>query len=252
MPAAYYLNMMVPESFGPDINRSYDDFVKHELLYAHDYALDKADGASWGLASQAIANALPNAMEYVRSVLRNAKHYTPPEPFLESLPVYSRMDAGTLESASDFYHTSTCSETSLPIQHRPKKIAKITKPRVATTFWEDEGTTCYQVEAQGMVVSRREKDNYINGTKLLNVTGMTRGKRDGMLKSEKGRRVVRNGLMNLKGVWIPFHRAAEIARNEGVDDLLYPLFVKDIRLFFADKGMEMKQEAGCETKEEWF
>lgn len=41
----------------------------------------------------------------------------------------------------------------------------------------------------------------INGTKLLNVAGMTRGRRDGILKSEKVRHVVKIGPMHLKGVW---------------------------------------------------
>ena len=41
----------------------------------------------------------------------------------------------------------------------------------------------------------------INGTKLLNVAGMTRGRRDGILKSEKSRSVVKIGPMHLKGVW---------------------------------------------------
>lgn len=41
----------------------------------------------------------------------------------------------------------------------------------------------------------------INGTKLLNVAGMTRGRRDGILKSEKIRHVVKIGPMHLKGVW---------------------------------------------------
>lgn len=41
----------------------------------------------------------------------------------------------------------------------------------------------------------------INGTKLLNVAGMSRGKRDGILKNERGRIVVKVGAMHLKGVW---------------------------------------------------
>lgn len=45
-------------------------------------------------------------------------------------------------------------------------------------------------------------DNHmVNGTKLLNVAGMTRGRRDGILKSEKVRHVVKIGPMHLKGVW---------------------------------------------------
>ena len=41
----------------------------------------------------------------------------------------------------------------------------------------------------------------INGTKLLNVVGMSRGKRDGILKNEKDRVVIKVGAMHLKGVW---------------------------------------------------
>lgn len=44
-------------------------------------------------------------------------------------------------------------------------------------------------------------NDMVNGTKLLNVAGMSRGKRDGILKNEKGRVVVKVGAMHLKGVW---------------------------------------------------
>lgn len=75
------------------------------------------------------------------------------------------------------------------------------KPRVTATLWEDEGSLCFQVEANGVCVARREDNHMINGTKLLNVAGMTRGRRDGILKSEKTRHVVKIGPMHLKGVW---------------------------------------------------
>lgn len=105
------------------------------------------------------------------------------------------------------------------------------KPRVTTTLWEDEGTLCFQVEAKGICVARREDNNMINGTKLLNVAGMTRGRRDGILKSEKVRHVVKIGTMYLKGVWIPYERALEFSARERIVDLLYPLFVADIKSF---------------------
>lgn len=105
------------------------------------------------------------------------------------------------------------------------------KPRVTTTLWEDEGTLCFQVEAKGISVARREDNNMINGTKLLNVAGMTRGRRDGILKSEKVRHVVKIGTMYLKGVWIPYERALEFSAREKIVDLLYPLFVADIKSF---------------------
>lgn len=102
------------------------------------------------------------------------------------------------------------------------------KPRVTATLWEDEGTLCFQVEAEGICVARREDNAMINGTKLLNVAKMTRGRRDGILKSEKNRHVVKIGPMHLKGVWIPFERALEYANKEGITEKLYPLFVNDI------------------------
>ncbi|KAH3670949.1 hypothetical protein OGAPHI_000660 [Ogataea philodendri] len=103
------------------------------------------------------------------------------------------------------------------------------RPKITTTMWEDEKTLCYQVEANGVAVVRRADNDMVNGTKLLNVAKMTRGRRDGILKAEKTRHVVKIGSMHLKGVWIPFERALSMAQREGIVDLLYPLFVKDIK-----------------------
>ncbi|KAI9010010.1 hypothetical protein CLU79DRAFT_710788 [Phycomyces nitens] len=75
------------------------------------------------------------------------------------------------------------------------------RSKLATSLWEDEATMCYQVDARGICVARRQDNDMVNGTKLLNVTGMSRGKRDGILKNEKGRVVVKVGAMHLKGVW---------------------------------------------------
>ncbi|OAD73557.1 apses-type HTH transcription regulator, partial [Phycomyces blakesleeanus NRRL 1555(-)] len=69
--------------------------------------------------------------------------------------------------------------------------------KLTTTLWEDESTLCYQVDANGLCVARRQDNDMINGTKLLNVAGMSRGKRDGILKNEKGRVVVKVGAMHL-------------------------------------------------------
>lgn len=102
------------------------------------------------------------------------------------------------------------------------------KPRVTATLWEDEGSLCFQVEARGICVARREDNHMINGTKLLNVAGMTRGRRDGILKSEKVRHVVKIGPMHLKGVWIPYERALDFANKEKITEMLYPLFVHNI------------------------
>lgn len=116
------------------------------------------------------------------------------------------------------------------------------KPRVTTTLWEDESTTCFQVEARGFCVARREDNDMINGTKLLNVAGMTRGRRDGLLKGERNRHVVKAGAMHLKGVWIPYDRALDFANKERIVDLLYPLFVTDIKsvLYHPSSSQDMR------------
>ncbi|SMN17760.1 similar to Saccharomyces cerevisiae YMR016C SOK2 Nuclear protein that plays a regulatory role in the cyclic AMP (cAMP)-dependent protein kinase (PKA) signal transduction pathway [Maudiozyma saulgeensis] len=121
-----------------------------------------------------------------------------------------------------------------PYPYHAKQYAK---PRMITTMWEDEKTLCYQVEANGVSVVRRADNDMINGTKLLNVTKMTRGRRDGILRGEKVRNVVKIGSMHLKGVWIPFERAYLIAQKEKIVDLLYPLFVKDIKAFLKQSSM---------------
>lgn len=61
----------------------------------------------------------------------------------------------------------------------------------------------------------------INGTKLLNVAGMTRGRRDGILKSEKTRHVVKIGPMHLKGVW--YEIQGQFGTLFGTDEMKDPV-----------------------------
>ncbi|QLQ80183.1 hypothetical protein HG537_0D01840 [Torulaspora globosa] len=118
---------------------------------------------------------------------------------------------------------------------------QMTRPRVTTTMWEDEKTLCYQVEANGVSVVRRADNDMINGTKLLNVAKITRGRRDGILKAERIRHVVKIGSMHLKGVWIPFERAHAMAQREKIVDYLYPLFVKDIESVLKQTSSDMPE-----------
>ncbi|KAG0236915.1 hypothetical protein BGX31_003771 [Mortierella sp. GBA43] len=105
------------------------------------------------------------------------------------------------------------------------------RTRLTNTIWEDEHTFCYQVDVKGVCVARRADNHMVNGTKLLNVVGMSRGKRDGILKNEKGRVVVKVGAMHLKGVWIPLERALHHAKAHNIEDSLYPLLVDDPTVF---------------------
>ena len=46
------------------------------------------------------------------------------------------------------------------VPHTPDTTGQVAppgmKPRVTATLWEDEGSLCYQVEAKGVCVARRE------------------------------------------------------------------------------------------------
>ncbi|KAK6463396.1 hypothetical protein DFJ63DRAFT_312712 [Scheffersomyces coipomensis] len=142
-----------------------------------------------------------------------------------SVPPANSVSATANNQSTPIPDTLNPTSTSTVGQFQPPDI----RPRVTTTMWEDEKTLCYQVDANNVSVVRRADNNMINGTKLLNVAQMTRGRRDGILKSEKVRHVVKIGSMHLKGVWIPFERALAMAQREGIVDLLYPLFVRDIK-----------------------
>lgn len=61
---------------------------------------------------------------------------------------------------------------------------------------------------------------------------MSRGRRDGILKNERGRVVVKVGAMHLKGVWITISRAKALAAQFNISDLLHPLFTDDPSIFF--------------------
>ncbi|KAI8987810.1 transcription regulator HTH, apses-type DNA-binding domain-containing protein [Mycotypha africana] len=123
----------------------------------------------------------------------------------------------------------------------------VARPKLTTTLWEDEGTICYQVDANGICVARRQDNDMINGTKLLNVAGMSRGKRDGILKNEKGRVVVKVGAMHLKGVWITFARAKLLAAQHKIQDILYPLFVDDPSVFLYSTAAASLHAGGLMT-----
>jgi hypothetical protein len=126
------------------------------------------------------------------------------------------------------------------------------KPATLTTIqWEDEKTFCYLVEIKGISVGRRKDNNMINGTKLLNLSGMTRGKRDGILKSELERSVIKSGLMVLKGVWITFERAKELAKEYGIHDMLHPLLEWDIESHYYRPILDVGPQHPLSNEHRW-
>ncbi|KAI0461292.1 hypothetical protein LJB42_000958 [Komagataella kurtzmanii] len=103
---------------------------------------------------------------------------------------------------------------------------------ITSVQWDDENTVVYQYVVQKIPLSRRADNDYVNATKLLNLTGMRRGRRDGILKLEKQRQVVKTGTIDLKGVWIPLKRAIKLAKTEQVFQKARLIFVTNIADYY--------------------
>ncbi|KAH8929476.1 apses-domain-containing protein [Atractiella rhizophila] len=116
-------------------------------------------------------------------------------------------------------------------QMPPSAFERPALPRTKLTVLRWDRPECasieiFQVESRnGIVVSRRADNDMVNGTKLLNVGGFTRGRRDGILKNIKDHRdVVKSGPMNLKGVYISLEKARQLAATHELLDELCMLF----------------------------
>jgi hypothetical protein len=99
---------------------------------------------------------------------------------------------------------------------------------LATGTWENGHMRYFKVSKRGVNVSRREDNNMINATKLLDIGGIPRLRRDEILKAEKIQHVIKTIVPHLQGVWIPYERALGLANEHKITDLVYPLFVHDI------------------------
>ncbi|AOA64471.1 Transcriptional activator [Komagataella phaffii CBS 7435] len=103
---------------------------------------------------------------------------------------------------------------------------------ITSVQWDEENTVVYQYVVQKIPLSRRADNDYVNATKLLNLTGMRRGRRDGILKLEKQRQVVKTGTIDLKGVWVPLKRAIKLAKAEQVFQKARLIFVTNIADYY--------------------
>ena len=68
----------------------------------------------------------------------------------------------------------------------------------------------------------------INATKLLGIIAK-RSRRTHILRKEWVKHVVRLGPKSCLGTWIPFQRALAIAKENEITEVLYPIFVHNIR-----------------------
>lgn len=67
---------------------------------------------------------------------------------------------------------------------------------------QEEKVTYYPWDSYLLLGPNSGIDNHmINGTKLFNLTGIARGRRDGILRAEKMKHVVKSGPKHLRGVW---------------------------------------------------
>jgi hypothetical protein len=103
--------------------------------------------------------------------------------------------------------------------------------KLSTFLWEEEYTICYQIYVGGTYIMRRQDNDMVNGTKLLNIANISRGKRDGILKNEKEKVIIKSGDIYLKGIWITFSSAKLLAIQHNIEPLVFPLFEDDPSMF---------------------
>jgi hypothetical protein len=62
------------------------------------------------------------------------------------------------QQQSNSYSTygMTSSPSSNTNQQQQSRHSLVARPKLTTTLWEDEGTICYQVDANGICVARRQ------------------------------------------------------------------------------------------------
>ncbi|KAL6626124.1 hypothetical protein LY90DRAFT_378197 [Neocallimastix californiae] len=113
------------------------------------------------------------------------------------------------------------------------------EPRLILIPWEDKNTFVFQLKVGSRTLSRRIDNHTVNGTKLLNIAGLTRGRRDGILKNEKERNVIKHGPLNLKGVWIPLSRARLITEKHRINPDIN-IILEDDPSKYLDKESQME------------
>jgi hypothetical protein len=97
--------------------------------------------------------------------------------------------------------SSTTTTTTAPADGSAahKMLMTGATPRLSVAMWDK--VTVYHLDIGDQTITRRMDNDFVNGTKLLNVVGMSRGKRDNLLKNEAERTVVKLGQKIFKGVW---------------------------------------------------
>lgn len=99
---------------------------------------------------------------------------------------------------------------------------------ISKVYWMEQDTYCYQFELGPHRICRREDTHFINASKLIRLAPMTRGRRDGILRSEKVRYITRKGQTDFKGVWVPFERAKYLAVLANIFSHVQALFSYDM------------------------
>lgn len=127
-------------------------------------------------------------------------------PIDEAIGLIADLENLTIDDVSSWFDTDHLRK---PVAERPEPAQDYCfdhtghgVPRVIAGVWEEKRALCFQVEANGIRVSRKEDDRMINGSQLwkvaslrksgLSFSGLTRDKSSDQVKFESG---------YLKGIW---------------------------------------------------
>lgn len=114
---------------------------------------------------------------------------------------------------------------------------------IGKVYWLEQEVHCYRLEIGDHKVCRRQDTHFINASKLIKLSSITRGRRDAILRAEKVKYTVRKDQIDFRGVWVPFERARYLAVLVGIYDQVQDLFSYDMECVYQMQAVDGEGEA---------
>jgi len=111
----------------------------------------------------------------------------------------------------------------------------LSTPRVQSTHHAPKGNLyeatysnieVYELTVEDNSVMRRRSDGWVNGTHILKVAGVEKGRRTKILEKEvhhERHEKIQGGYGKYQGTWVPVERARTLAHDFGVGEVLAPI-----------------------------
>ncbi|KAG4087467.1 hypothetical protein H8356DRAFT_1316077 [Neocallimastix lanati (nom. inval.)] len=239
------LAQSIPEIYDNDQQNTlpFDNDNNQETIFTQQFSQDENNNITEGTIENGVSfNINPN--ESLNEQPPNEKENLEVSIKPDNNDLYKSSYSSSIPPSYKNEQTLMNNQNNSFININEKSLVKTTKnqseePKLILIPWEDKNTFVFQLKVGTRTLSRRIDNHTVNGTKLLNIGGLTRGRRDGILKNEKERNVIKHGPLNLKGVWIPLSRARLITEKHNINPEVN-IILEDDPSKYLDKESQME------------